>query len=166
MKYICSSCGKEHEDWPALTFNSPHFYHILSDADKKSIATIDPNFCTITNGNHTDRFVRVTLTQKVNDNCNNLEYGLWVSLSEKSFNNYSDNFNKDNHEVGYFGYLSILISGYPDTLNIHCNVYTQPGNSRPFIEPHNNFDHPFVRDYYAGIDKAEAEKRIKAMTEG
>jgi hypothetical protein len=165
MKYVCEKCGEEHEDWPALTFNSPHFYRILSEQDKKGIATIDADFCTITYPDRTDRFIRVTLTQKVNDHCEDLEYGLWVSLSEKSFNDYSDNYNNELHKAGYFGYLSNWIPSYADTLSIHTNVNTRTGNQRPYIEPDEDFDHPFVKDYYAGISKEEAERRIKAMVE-
>jgi hypothetical protein len=29
--------------------------------------------------------------------------------------------------------------------------------------PHDDFDHSFVRDYYNGITKIEAEKRIRTM---
>jgi hypothetical protein len=29
--------------------------------------------------------------------------------------------------------------------------------------PHKDFDHQFVRDYYIGITKQEAERRIKEM---
>jgi hypothetical protein len=166
MKYTCENCGKEHEDWPALTFNSPHYYHILSNEEKETIATIDLDFCTIKRSDHTDRFIRVTLAQKVNDHCADLEYGLWVSLSEKSFNDYSDNYNNDSHQAGYFGYLSNYVPGYSNTLSIHMNVNTQSANQRPYIEPHQSFDHPFVKDYYNGISKAEAETRIKAMNDG
>jgi hypothetical protein len=34
------------------------------------------------------------------------------------------------------------------------------GNERPEIFPHSDFDHPFVRDFYQGITKEEAQKRI------
>jgi len=163
MKYVCEKCGKEHEEWPALTFNSPHYYYILSDEEKETIATIDSDFCTIKHGDHTDRFIRVTLRQTVNDYCEDLDYGLWVSLSEKNFNDYSENYNNEVHEAGYFGYLCSLIPDYPDTLSIHMNVYTQPGNQRPTIQPHESFAHPFVRDYYDGITKDEAKRRIQAM---
>lgn len=162
MKYICSNCGEEHEDWPALTFISPHFYHILDNEQKKELGELDSDFCTITHS-RVDRFIRVVLKPKVNNHCNDLEYGLWVSLSEKSFNDYSDNYNNTSHEVGYFGYLSNNIPGYPSTLSIHMDVFTQPGNSRPIIVPHEDYDHPFVSDYYNGISKQEAESRIKAM---
>ena len=36
-------------------------------------------------------------------------------------------------------------------------------NDRPEIFPHEDFEHPFVRDYYDGILKTEAENRINEM---
>ena len=41
--------------------------------------------------------------------------------------------------------------------------FTRAGNNRPDIVPHQDFDHPFVNDYYNGITKTEAERRIKEM---
>ena len=166
MKYICESCGKEHEEWPALTFDSPNNYHNLSEEEKTSIAEINSDFCVITYSDQTDRFIRVTLTQKVIDHCEDLEYGLWVSLSEKSFNDYSDKYNNEDHEAVYFGFLSNDIPGYNSTIGVHTNVCTRTGNNRPYIVPHQNFDHPFTRDYFNGIPKEVAGKRIKAMMGG
>ncbi|MEO6520211.1 MAG: DUF2199 domain-containing protein [Mucilaginibacter sp.] len=163
MKYICENCGNEHESWPALTFNAPLYYDILSSDEKETIAIIESDFCTIENEDHTDRFIRVTLVQTITDHCEDLAYDLWVSLSEKSFNNYVETHKNKTPEPGYFGFLSNQVPGYPDTLNIHMDVYPQSGHQRPIIEPHQNFDHPFVRDYYNGISKEEAERRIKAM---
>ena len=36
MKYICSNCGEEHEDFPALAFKSPVYYDILSEQEKST----------------------------------------------------------------------------------------------------------------------------------
>jgi hypothetical protein len=163
MKYTCENCGQEHESWPALTFNAPLYYDTLSDEEKETIATIDSNFCTIKGTDQTDRFIKVTLVQSITDHCEDLAYDAWVSLSETSFNSYAETYKSEAQDEGYFGFLSNRIPGYPDTLNIHMDVYPQAGNQRPIIEPHEDFDHPFVRDYYKGISKAEAELRIKAM---
>jgi hypothetical protein len=84
-KYTCSNCGKEHEEWPALTYISSTNYDTLSEEDKQNIAELTSNFCIITHPDQTDRFIRCTLTQKLIDHCEDLEYGLWVSLSEKEF---------------------------------------------------------------------------------
>jgi len=163
IKYKCNSCGQEHEEWPALTFKSPDNYDALSKEDKENIAEIDPDFCIIKHDDETDRFIRCTLTQKVTDHCEDLDYGLWVSLSEKSFNDYSDNYKNENHEAKYFGWLCNDIPEYEFKEGIPTTVFTQLGNKRPIIVPHEDFDHPFVKDYHNGITKNEAEKRIKAM---
>ncbi len=164
-KYICSSCGKEHSEWPALAFMSPDNYDYLSPEAKETIAELDTDFCVINHPEQTDRFIRCTLTQEVVDHCQNLSYGLWVSLSEKSFTDYKENYNNENHETTYFGWLSNSILEYDFNGSIPMTAYTKTGNQRPEIVPHENFDHPFVRDYYNGITKEEAEKRIKTMLE-
>jgi len=163
IKYICSCCGQEHEEWPALTYISPTPYHNLTEEEKKSIAQLSDDFCLILHSDQIDRFIRCTLTQKVIDHCENLEYGLWVSLSEKSYNDYSDNFRNENHITKYFGWLNNDLAGYEFGESIPTTVFTRPGNDRPNIVPHEDFDHPFVRDYYNGITKTEAEQRIREM---
>lgn len=162
-EFKCPTCGKTHDEWPSITFNSPANYYYLSDKEKKEIAELNSDFCEIHYEGQIARFIRVILVQKVNDACSNLDYGLWVSLSEKSFLDYTENFNNQNHETSYFGWLCSAIPRYEDTLSIPCDVETKTGNSRPEIFPHQDFDHQFVRDYYNGISKAEAESRINEV---
>lgn len=164
IKFICECCGKEHESWPAITYNSPFDYSTLSSEDKEEIAVIDQDFCVIKHSDDDiDRFVRVVLIQKVNDHCDNLEYGFWVSLSEKSFNDYLENFDNENHETKYFGWLCNYIPQYEFADSVPTTVVTKKGNQRPEIFPHDDFDHPFIKDYYHGITKEEAEKRIRQI---
>ena len=162
-KYICNCCGQEHFNWPALAYISPTHYNDLTQDDKNNIAELRSDFCVIKYSDKEDRFIRCTLTQKINDHCENLEYGLWVSLSEKNFQDYSDNYHNDNHEVKYFGWLSNSLPGYEDTTKIPTTVFTKSGNDRPEIVPHEDFVHQFVKDYYNGITKIEAERRINEM---
>ncbi len=162
-EFKCPECGQSHSDWPALTFKSPANYDFLSDQEKSELGKLDSDFCEIHYDDQIDRFIRVTLTQKVNDTCENLDYGLWVSLSEKSYSDYKANFDNDNHETCYFGWLCSNIPEYGDTMSIPCDVMTKTGNNRPKIFPHKDFEHPFIKDYYDGITKAEAEKRINKM---
>jgi len=163
MSFKCSICDEEHDGWPALAFDAPLAYSQLTEEQKEKIAELDSDFCIIRYEDQTDRFIRCTLIQKVNDHNDGLDYGIWVSLSQKSFGDYQENFDNENHETGYFGYLSNNIPGYPATLNIYMNVYTQRGNSRPIAVPQDTFAHPFVTDYFNGINKTEAEKRIHNM---
>ncbi|MNK02174.1 hypothetical protein D3C87_199940 [compost metagenome] len=163
IKYTCSVCGKEHEEWPALAYNAPQAYLSLSEREKEEIADLTDDFCVIRYEDQTDRFIRCTLTQKVTDHCEDLEYGFWVSLSEKSFNDYDENYHNENHETVYFGWMSNFLPEYKYAESIPTNVYTRSGNQRPEIVPHEDSDHPFVKDYYQGITKAEAERRINYM---
>ncbi|MDP9080380.1 MAG: DUF2199 domain-containing protein [Bacteroidota bacterium] len=163
MKYTCPACGEVHNEWPALTFDSPYPYSVLSKKDKKQLAQLDSDFCSIKYEKQTDRFIRCSLVQEVAGSCQNLDYGIWASLSEKSFNDYSDNFNIEDHETSYFGYLSNVLPGYESTLNIPARVYTQKGNVRPEIVLDPDFNHPFVKDYYRTISLSEAERRIREV---
>lgn len=162
-KFNCSICGEYHEEWPALTFNSPTSYHELTNDEKSTIATFDPDFCTIKYADQTDRFIRVVLKQKIINSELVLDYGLWVSLSEKSWNDYKSNYKNRNHEVQYFGWLNSSIPEYKNTMNIPTTVFTNKGNERPEIIVHEDYTHKFVVDYYNGISKEEAEKRIHEM---
>ena len=152
-----------HEDWPAIAFDAPTAYNVLSDSEKEEIAELSNDFCIINHPEQTDRFIRCTLTIKVNDHCEDLDYGVWVSLSEKSFLDYSDNFDNPNYETSCFGWLSNNIPDYDVIASIPTTVITRPGNLRPEIVPHKDFDHQLVYDYYNGITKTEAENRIHKM---
>ena len=161
--FKCNTCGKQHEEWPALAFDSPDNYNTLLEKDKNTIAEISSDFCVIKHPDQVDRFIRCTLFQQVNGHCNDLNYGLWVSLSEKSFDDYKANFENENHETQYFGWLCNDIPGYTFAESIPVTVITQTGGARPVIVPHENFEHPFVNDFYKGITKKEAEERIANM---
>ena len=163
IKYKCASCGKFHEGWPALAFNAPTAYDVLSESWKEKIGELSTDFCIVRHPEQTDRFIRCTFTLKVVDDCQTLEYGIWVSLSEKSFEDYKANYGNADFETKYFGWFSNDIPEYDNFENIPTTVFTRLNNKRPEIVPHEGTDHPLVKDYYNGITKAEAEKRIKDM---
>ena len=162
-EYKCSICGQIHSEWPALTYSSPTNYFQLSEEEKATIANLDSDFCIINYEDQTDRFIRVTLSMKVIDSEEDLDYGLWVSLSEKSFNDYEENYNNPNHETTYFGWLCNTLPDYENTMSIPINVVTQLGDQRPKIFPHKDHDHQFVRDFYNGITSHEAQRRVDEM---
>jgi hypothetical protein len=161
--FPCSVCGQVHEGFPALAFDAPYHYHALSAQEKKEIAELSSDFCIIHYPEQTDRFIRVVLNQKIIGCPDTLQYGVWVSLSKKSFEDYKENYQATNHVTTYFGYLSNQLPSYDDTLSIRTNVETAAGNDRPEIFPHaDQMEHAFVADYFEGITREEAEKRIHA----
>ncbi|HEX8460613.1 MAG TPA: DUF2199 domain-containing protein [Segetibacter sp.] len=164
MTYTCSSCGKEHEDLPAIAFDAAYYYYDLSDEEKENITELSTDFCIIKGEDQTDRFIRAVLFQPVKDHTDTLQYGVWVSLSEKSFNDYKANFHNNEHEATYFGFMANYVPGYDSTLSLHTDVILSKGGSRPEVIPHTS-DHPFVQDYYNGISIEEAERRVRETVE-
>ena len=163
-EFTCGICGEIHDDYPALTFAYPNSYYWLTEEEKRIYnIQIDSDFCTIEYPERVDRFIRVLLKQKIQKSRLYLDYGLWVSLSEENYENYADNFNNTNHETLYFGWLSNALPDYQFEKSVPMDVKTKKGNQRPEIYPHLDFDHPFVHDFYHGITKEEAEKRIHKM---
>lgn len=159
MKYTCECCGEEKEDWPALAYNAPYFYYCLSDEELKT-AELGSDLCTVKNPEETHRFIRAVLIQEVIDDCRDLDYGIWVSLSEKNFDEYVDNYDNKEFKAEYFGWLATFLPDYDFPESIPTTVVVDNTIGRPFVFPHQSFEHPFVDDFYNGITKEEAEKRI------
>ncbi|OCA75753.1 hypothetical protein BBI00_10205 [Chryseobacterium arthrosphaerae] len=162
MKYICECCGEEKEDWPALGYSSPYFYSCLSEEELKN-AELTSDLCTIEAPDDTHRFIRAVLVQEVIDDCRDLDYGIWVSLSEKSFNEYVENYDNKKFEAEYFGWLSTYLPDYDFSESIPTTVVVNNAIGRPFVFPHQSHKHPFVDDFYNGITKEEAERRINRV---
>ncbi|NCD70887.1 DUF2199 domain-containing protein [Mucilaginibacter agri] len=163
MPYQCSVCNEVHHDWPAIAFNSPHYYHILSQEDKDKLATLSEDWCIIDYGDQTDRFIRAILRLPVIDTDQTLEYGVWVSVSEKNFVHYMDNFNEDIEGTTFFGYLCNQISEYDNTLSLKTNVVCGSKGQRPEVFPHKDQDNAFVHDCIYGITQEEADKRVHVL---
>lgn len=160
----CGICGEIHHSYPALTFSYPNSYYWLTEEQRNTYnIQVDSDFCMIEHPDRTDRFIRVVLKQKIAKTSLYLEYGLWVSLSEESYEDYLFNFGNENHETLYFGWLSNALPDYQFEKGIPVDVKTKPGNQRPEVYPHLDVDHPFVHDFYHGITKEEAERRIHNM---
>lgn len=162
-KYTCATCGGSHVDLPALAYSVPFYYAQLSDQMKQSSAEASEDFCVIRHPDQTDRFVRTTLSIPINDIDCTFEYGLWVSLSEKSFTEYASEFKSNVEGRIYFGYISNELSPYEEsTLSLHVNVITRSDGIRPILQPH-ECDHPLFRDWCEGIALKEAEARVAKM---
>ena len=160
-KYQCGKCDEWHEDWPAYAFNSPDYYYWLSDEEKKK-SELNEDFCVVREKDATHYFIRAVLFQPVQDYCETVDYGVWTSLSEQSFQDYRENFKKPAHQVQYFGWLANQMPDYGND-DIKLTVVTNQEGERPAVFPHQSQDHPLVHDFYRGISFVEAERRIAKM---
>jgi hypothetical protein len=162
-RFKCSTCGKVHEELPSIGFKTPFHYDILSEVDKNKIAEVSDDFCIINHPEQIDRFIRTILSIKTDNPSEVLVYGIWVSLSKKSFNEYKSNFKNQTEEKTYFGTICNKIADYDEsTIGLHVNVLTRKDDLRPEIIPHKS-EHKLVADWENGITFHEAYCRIEKI---
>lgn len=160
---ICPICNHAHDTWPTIAFLEPYALTEFSDTDRaEKVKEKNDDFCIIEYPDQTDRFIRAVLLQEVRNHCKVLDYGIWVTLSEKSFEDYNNHFFDEVYEAIYFGYLANHIPPHKDALHVHCNVIYTGDNRRPIVVPHKSQreSNSFVDAYYIGITIEDAEKRI------
>jgi len=134
----------------------------LSDEELEN-AELTSDFCIIRYSDETCYFIRAVLVQEVQDNCQDLEYGVWVSLSEKSFNEYVENYHNEDFERGYFGWFANYLPDYNFEKPVPTDVIVNNKIGRPCIYPYESYNHPFTFDFHNGISKDEAEERINRV---
>lgn len=157
-------CGKIHSELPAIGFSAPDYYGGLTEEEKHNIAQISADFCVITHVDQTDRFIRTVLSIPIIDSCEKLDYGIWVSVSEQTFNEYEQNFDQESEQKTYFGMISNELIDYDETtLGLHVDVKTQKNGLRPEIIPHSG-THDLISDWENGISLEEAKSRITQRT--
>lgn len=158
FKFKCEQCNEWHEDSPSFGFNAPAHYYSLSDSDKEN-SLLSNDLCSTVDGNY---FIRTILEVPIIDIDEPFMWGVWISVSEKSFNHYTNKKNEDEDEdlTHYFGWFQNRLPYYPDTLNLKTNAYLQPNNHRPILDLEHT-DHPLSIDYHQGISW---EKAIEITT--
>lgn len=159
--FRCSCCGEVHEGSPSFGYRAPRSYDDLSDADKERIATIDSDLCRIEYPDQTDYFARVTLEIPIHGIDEPFMWGVWVSLSAKSFERYTSTWGDHDESDSYFGWLCNRLPWYPDTINLKTNVRPRRDGLRPYIELQ-ECDHPLAVHWQAGISISQAQEIAEA----
>jgi hypothetical protein len=154
--WTCGSCGQTHTGIFDIAFDKPT---VWPDAKERiSNAALAPglthflsdDFCVLENEHY---FVRCVLELPIlGANGGLFAFGVWSSLSKRNFVIYAENFNSDDRcTLGpWFGWFSNRLPGYPDTLNLKCQVHPRDDRRRPFIELEPT-GHPLACDQRNGI---------------
>ena len=150
MGWRCARCGQAHEgpplDW---AFDAPIYW----DGPRWPDDFLTDDLCVWRDDDgNPSFFIRGVLPIPIVGSDDEFMYGVWCSLSEKSFDRivelYDDPRRVD--EPPYFGWLSNSLPGYPPTLNLAANVVTNELELRPVITLHGG-DHPLIREQREGI---------------
>ena len=163
MKFTCSTCGAEHDlDEISFSTNAPVQWDLLSDAERsRSILTGDQ--CEIESHEGPSFYVRACLDIPIRGTQRSFTWGVWCSLSEKSYREMSEHWEDvDRARLRpYFGWLCTKIPGYPDSVFLKTMVHQREVGVRPLVELEPS-EHPFAVDQCDGID----EERLREMVIG
>ncbi len=158
--FTCSCCGKVHEGSPSFAFKAPDHYANLTEDEKAKMGELSSDFCTIAYEDRTDYFIRTVLEIPIHGVEEPFTWGIWVSLSKKSFDNYVETYDAPVDGEVYFGWVCNAIPNYPNGASSRpADVRIQLGKQRPKVLLHRGDpeDDPLVIDQYDGISVERAQ---------
>jgi len=158
VSWRCSRCGEEHEGLPLdWAFDKPDYW----EGPRAGGDELTGDTCIWTDdADERAYFVRGVLHVPVRDTGQVFGYGVWTSLSERSYTRMIERWDDDDREdePPYFGYLSNSLAGYPDTLSLHLAVVTRSVKLRPSFVLLSAQEHPLVQEQWQGIDSARVQE--------
>lgn len=149
MQYTCATCGELHEGLPSLGTAAPLYYYSIPEAERTSRCDLDSDICVV---DQEFFFVRGCLEVPILGESEPFVWGVWASLSPKSFETFLKLYNEDrrSNQGPFFGWLSAQLKGYPDTENLKTRVHLRDHGQRPFIELEPT-EHPLAVEQRCGI---------------
>lgn len=163
MRFICATCGAEH-DIEQISFgaNAPLQWDLLSD-DERSRSLLSDDQCEIESKEGRSFYVRACLEIPIRGRDRSFTWGVWCSLSEKSYLEVSEHWNDSTRTTlgPYFGWLCTKIPGYPDTAFLKTMVHQRDVGARPLVELKPT-DHPLAVEQREGIE----EERLRTIVVG
>jgi hypothetical protein len=154
FSYTCHTCGQVHAGMPSFGWDYPAEYLMLPEAERAQRSALTTETCVI---DASTFFVRGCVELPVHDSQEPFVWGLWVSLSERSFANYTAHYSGagGGKPEPLFGWLTTVPPMYPDAL-LKTMVHLRPPPERPYIElePTN---HPLAIEQREGISLSRLE---------
>jgi hypothetical protein len=152
IKWICQCCGVEQVGLPmAMAYKEPHNW-LGTESEVKEKSFLNEDFCII---NHKDgqveRYIRCVLPCNVINLDETFEFGVWMSVSERSMKLYEAGFSSGKYdEPDCFGFLMHNLPGYNDTWALECTIVFESENQCPSVYL-NKSDHELYADQTEGI---------------
>lgn len=162
-RWTCSCCGKAMTGLPLdISYSHPLLWDSL-DETSKARSKLGKDFCLVDSGEDgIDRYIRCVLPIPVIGLEDEFCFGLWMSVSEKTWDIYNAEFDSGTSSLKTcFGYLGNGVLGFPNSFLLHANVEFSNDNQRPRVYLR-EADHDLVRAQYEGVDIAQVERWIAA----
>ena len=167
MRFICHTCGGEHNaDEISFGAEAPLQWDILSQ-EERSRSLLTDERCEIETDEGRSFYIRACLEIPIRDTGRSFSWGVWCSLSEKSYLEVSDHWEDPARErLGpYFGWLCTKIPGYPDTAFLKTMVHQRAVGVRPAVELESK-DHPLAVEQREGIKESRLQAIVTELLHG
>jgi hypothetical protein len=156
-RFKCASCEQWHEGIPGWGWNYPPQYFSVPEAERENRCFLSSDLCVVDDSAF---YICGCLELPVVGSSDLMSLRVWVSLSEKNFYAFQDLLGvaQRAHNGPYFGWLSVSIPTYPETINLKTMVHIRDNGIRPFIELEPT-DHPLSQEQRNGV----GPERIQAL---
>ena len=161
--WTCTCCGKQYNTLPLdFAIKAPHNWFGIPEAEQPTRVRLTSDTCII---DGEERYLRGCLEIPVRGLDDVFVYGVWVSLSERSFLRVRELWTAEvpTDEPPLFGWLCNNIPIYGQTLHLKTNVHFRNGGIRPFVELEPT-DHPLAVEQREGITLARVQEIIAALS--
>lgn len=150
--FKCQTCGEIHQGTPTFGYEFPIYYLDVPEEQREERCELTSDTCVIDSELY---FVRGCVEIPVHGEDEPFIWGVWVSLSEKSFARYLELYEvaERDQEEPFFGWLNGCFADYAtgDT-NLKTQVHLRNNGTRPYIEVEQT-DFPLAVEQHQGISK-------------
>lgn len=164
----CNDCGELSTGAPSFSFQFPRYYFDVPEEDLEERVLISEDLCHIrpgkSNPDEAHIFcIRVVLEIPIFGADDPFTWGVWVTQSEASFENYVKTFGQDQSSLGSFGWLPVDLPFYNQTAagqpveHLECDVVWGADGQRPKVHLRESA-HPLTKDQRDGISWKKAMK--------
>ncbi len=158
--FRCTQCGELHEGSPSFSFEAPSPY-LEQSKEVRDKGELGTDLCNYADEDGRHFFVRVCLEIPIHGMEEPFLWGVWVSLSEDSYNRYVDTYDSPDTSDSYFGWFCNRLPFYEDTYALKTRVRPREGGIRPTLELEET-SHPLSIDFHQGISPERAQEIAEA----
>lgn len=161
FSFKCTCCGEIHEGMPSFAASAPLSYYEVPEGEREVRCVLGTDDCVIDGDAF---FVRGCIEIPVEGQEEPFSWGVWVSLSAKSFGEWAGSFHEaERSHIGpFFGWLNAWLKPYSETVGLKTHVHLRDNGIRPLIELEPT-DHPLAIDQRQGITQKRAEELFVMM---
>ena len=156
FSFKCSCCGEIHEGSPSFGFRAPDPYLEQSE-EIQNQGKLGTDLCYYKDEDGYHYFVRVVLEVPIHGVSEPFLWGVWVSLSEKSYLRYVETYDEPDISDSYFGWFCNYLPCYESTYSLKTNVHPRADGERPYIELQ-ECEHSLYIDFKNGISISKAQE--------